>query len=127
MQKILLGDRREKVLGSRQGIAIAAVALAAAVGGCGANEQSTAQRRADPALVTRADGAIQRLSQETLSKGPNGETAVSAETVRLTPDEIAKVKAKNATAAIVLHYGGKEWSTPQGGGVQRGVKPLGHN
>ena len=113
-------------MGSRHGIAIAAVALAAAAGGCGGgNEQSTAQRRADPALVAKADTAIQRLSQETLSKGPNGETAVSAETVRLTPDEIAKVKAKNATAAIVLHYGGNDWSTAQVDGLRSEFKRLG--
>ena len=113
-------------MGSRHGIAIAAVALAAAAGGCGGgNEQSTAQRRADPALVAKAHTAIQRLSQETLSKGPNGETAVSAETVRLTPDEIAKVKAKNATAAIVLHYGGNDWSTAQVDGLRSEFERLG--
>ena len=89
------------MLGSRQGVAVAAVALAAAVGGCGANEQSTAQRRADPALVAKADRALQRLSQETLSKGPNGETAVSAKAAK---GEQASIPASiKATFMASLH------------------------
>ncbi len=48
-----------------------------------------------------------------LSKGPNGEDAVPATTLGLTPDEIEKVKAGNYTAAIVFHYGGNDWSTSQ--------------
>ena len=31
----------------------------------------------------------------------------------LTPDELAKVKAKHATAALVFHYGGNDWSNAQ--------------
>ena len=113
-------------MGSRHGIAIAAVALAAAAGGCGGeNEQSAAPGRADSALAAKAHTALQRLSQETLSKGPNGETAVSAETVRLTPGEIAKVKARNATAAIILHYGGNDWSSAQVNGLKSEFKRLG--
>jgi ribose transport system substrate-binding protein len=110
---------------SRAGIALTTVALAAAVAGCGNNDQSTAQRPADPALVARADRALKRLSQETLSKGPNGETAVSAESVRLSPQEIAQVRAKKATAAIILHYGGNDWSNAQVNGLKSEFKRLG--
>jgi ribose transport system substrate-binding protein len=108
---------------TRAGSALIAVALA--VAGCGDNAQSTAQRRADPALVAKANRALERLSQETLSKGPNGETAVSAESVRLSPQEVAEVRAKRATAAIVLHYGGNDWSTAQVNGLKSEFKRLG--
>lgn len=60
-----------------------------------------------------------------LSKGPNGEDAVSATTLGLTPDEIAKVKAGNFTAAIVFHYGGNDWSTSQLQGLTDTFNNLG--
>jgi ribose transport system substrate-binding protein len=48
-----------------------------------------------------------------LSKGPHGEKASPVSSVVLTPAELAKVKRLRATAAIVLHYGGNDWSTAQ--------------
>lgn len=60
-----------------------------------------------------------------LSKGPNGEDAVSATTLGLTADEIAKVKAGNYTAAIVFHYGGNDWSTSQLKGLTDTFNNLG--
>jgi len=62
-----------------------------------------------------------------LSKGPHGETATPVSKVVLTPAELAKVKAKHATAAIVLHYGGNDWSTAQVAGLKFEFKKLGIN
>ena len=53
-----------------------------------------------------------------LSKGPHGETAYPATSLSLTKAEIAKVKAGNHTAAIVLHYAGNDWSTAQEKGLR---------
>ncbi|EXX89429.1 sugar ABC transporter substrate-binding protein, partial [Paenibacillus darwinianus] len=64
-----------------------------------------------------ADGPItinQSLpDKEILSKGPDGESAVSAKTLKLTPEELAKIKEGNYKAAISMHYAGNDWSTAQ--------------
>lgn len=52
-----------------------------------------------------------------LSKGPHGESPSEASSVTLAPDELDKVKAMNATAAIVMHYGGDDWSAAQIAGL----------
>ena len=107
---------------SIQGIALAALTLAV---GCGGEDHAIAPRPADSALVAKADAALQKLSHETLSKGPNGETAVAADTVTLNAQELAQVKAKHATAAIILHYGGNDWSNAQVDGLKSEFKRLG--
>lgn len=60
-----------------------------------------------------------------LSTGPHGEKPTSASSLKLTASDIAKVKAKHATAAIVLHYGGNDWSTAQVAGLRFEFKKLG--
>jgi ribose transport system substrate-binding protein len=60
-----------------------------------------------------------------LSKGPNGEKPTAASKVVLTPAEVAKVKAMRATAAIVMHYGGDDWSRAQIAGQKFQFKKLG--
>ena len=60
-----------------------------------------------------------------LSTGPHGEKAASASKVRLTAAQISKVKSKHASAAIVLHYGGNDWSTAQVAGLKFEFKKLG--
>jgi len=60
-----------------------------------------------------------------LSKGPNGEKPTPASAVVLTSAEVAKVKAMGATAAIVMHYGGDDWSRAQINGLKFQFKKLG--
>ena len=62
---------------------------------------------ADPAA------SLALLQQGVLSKGPNGEDPSPAADLSLNAAEIAKIKAMNATAAIVMHYGGNDWSRAQ--------------
>ncbi len=64
-------------------------------------------------------------SPPVLSTGPHGEKPTAVSKVVLTPAEIAKVKAKHATAAIVLHYGGNDWSTAQVAGLKFEFAKLG--
>jgi ribose transport system substrate-binding protein len=104
---------------------LAVVACAALVAGCGDEASTEAQRKADPAVVAKAQAALDRLSTKTLSKGPNGETAVAADTVSLSPDELEQVKAKGATAAIAMHTGGDDWSRAQINGLRTEFKRLG--
>ncbi|WP_250545639.1 substrate-binding domain-containing protein [Paenarthrobacter sp. DKR-5] len=45
----------------------------------------------------------------------------------MTPDEVAKVKALGAKAAIVMHYGGNDWATAQIAGLKSEFARLGVN
>jgi ribose transport system substrate-binding protein len=121
-------------------MSLAAACAALAVAGCGSsNSGSTstggaatsggastgAATSAASSVDAKAQKSLDELTKTVLSKGPNGETPVAADTITLTADELAKVKAKNATAAIVLHYGGNDWSTAQVDGLKKEFADLG--
>lgn len=100
---------------------LAAFALAA--GGCSA--ATTSSSTEDPGVSKQVDEALAAMEGKVLSKGPNGETAESADVAALTEDEIAEVKALDATAAIVMHYGGNDWANAQIAGLQDQFGKLG--
>ena len=64
------------------------------------------------------DAALAELSKQVWSKGPNGEDPSPASDLTLSEDELAKIKGMNATAAIVMHYGGNDWSRAQIEGLE---------
>lgn len=80
-----------------------------------------------PAFAIDPDTALAELAKTVLSKGPNGEDPVPASTVTLSDEDIAKVKAMNATAALVFHYGGNDWSKAQEEGLKGEFARLGIN
>ncbi|PLR76554.1 sugar ABC transporter substrate-binding protein [Bacillus sp. V3-13] len=63
--------------------------------------------------------------QEILSKGPDGESAISAKTLQLTEEEVEEIKAGDYTAAIVMHYAGNDWATAQIAGLEATFKRMG--
>jgi ribose transport system substrate-binding protein len=63
--------------------------------------------------------------QQILSKGPHGETAVSAKTLQLTEEDIKKIKDGGYKAAIVMHYAGNDWSTAQIDGLKATFEKMG--
>jgi ribose transport system substrate-binding protein len=65
------------------------------------------------------------MSAGVLSKGPHGENPAEASSAALTDAEIAQVKAMKATAAIVMHYGGDDWSAAQIAGLTKRFGELG--
>ena len=71
------------------------------------------------------DAALKELASHVMSKGPNGEDPVAASTVTLTDAEIAQVKALNATAALVFHVGGNDWTNAQTAGLKAEFEKLG--
>ena len=71
------------------------------------------------------DSALAKLQETVLSKGPSGEDPSPASSVKLSDDELAKIKGMNATAAIVMHYGGNDWSRAQINGLQTEFAALG--
>jgi len=108
------------------------VAMALAVAGCGSDDdESTSASTAGGAtqatsdVAQKAQESLAKLSTEVLSKGPNGESPAPAADVELTPEEIEKVKGMGATAAIVMHYGGNDWSTAQVDGLKQQFADLG--
>ncbi len=90
---------------------IAMVAMATAV--------TTTMASADP----RA--ALDELQQTVLSTGPGGEQPTAASEVVLSDDEVAQVQAMGATAALVFHYGGNDWSQAQLDGMTARFAELG--
>ena len=60
-----------------------------------------------------------------LSKGPGGEDPSPARRSVLSDEELAKIKEMNATAAIVMHYGGNDWSRAQIDGLQDQFAKMG--
>lgn len=103
--------------------AAAAVVAALALTACSSGPAST--QSAASGIEAQVEAALQKLEGQVLSKGPNGEDPASADTAELTDAEVAKVKALGAKAAIVMHYGGNDWSTAQIAGLQSEFKNLG--
>jgi ribose transport system substrate-binding protein len=101
--------------------AVAAVTLT--VSGCSA--AGTTENRESSGVSKHAEDALAKIQGQILSKGPNGEEPAPASQADLTPDEVADVRAKRATAAIVMHYGGNDWATAQITGLKSEFGKLG--
>lgn len=102
---------------------VAAAAVTAATAGCTASSTDVAGAECD---TSRYDAAIQAYTEGgALGKGPYGETPANAESVKLTPQEVARVKAMNATAALVMHFSGDSWSSAQVSAIKSEFKRLG--
>jgi ribose transport system substrate-binding protein len=71
--------------------------------------------------------ALAGMSGKVFSKGPHDEDPSPASVVTLSAAELQKIKNMHATAAIVLHYGGNDWSTAQTDGLKNGFAQLGIN
>ncbi|KZN95337.1 sugar ABC transporter substrate-binding protein [Aeribacillus pallidus] len=101
--------------------------------GCNQNKSNTENSSSDQnksSSEAPASGPItinKEISDDQLilSKGPHGETAVSAKTLELTEEEIAKIKQGNYKAAIVMHYAGNDWSTAQIDGLKATFERMG--
>lgn len=57
--------------------------------------------------------------------GPNGEQAVSAKDLKLTEEELGKIKEGNYTAAIVMHYSGTDYMNAAVGAMENTFKRMG--
>jgi ribose transport system substrate-binding protein len=76
-------------------------------------------------VLTAAATGAWASSPPILSTGPHGEKPAAVSSVVLTSAELAKVKGMHATAAIVLHYAGNDWSTAQVTGLKFEFAKLG--
>ena len=101
-----------------------AAALSLSVASCSSSTAGTSNAP-DAGVSEKAQQALDEIKGQVLSKGPNGETPSPASVADLTPEEIEKIKALNAKAAIVMHYGGNDWATAQTNGLKSEFEKLG--
>jgi ribose transport system substrate-binding protein len=85
----------------------------------------TAGEEVDPAIVEQINAALAEITGQVLSKGPNGETPADASTAELSDEQVAEVQEMGLTAAIVMHYGGNDWSSAQIAGLNEEFDRLG--
>ena len=106
--------------------ALAAI-VAFAVAGCGGSDDDGggSNDNQDAAVVAKAHEGLQALKSSVLSTGPNGEKPTPASEISLTKQELQQIKDKHATAAIVLHYGGNDWSNAQVNGLRNALGRMG--
>jgi ribose transport system substrate-binding protein len=109
--------------------ACAIFAIAAfVVAGCGGSDDEAgggSSSSQDAAVVAKARKGLEALKTSVLSTGPNGEKPTPASEVSLSADELQQIKDKHATAAIVLHYGGNDWSNAQVSGLRNALSRMG--
>jgi ribose transport system substrate-binding protein len=111
-------------------IALLAIVLGLVVAGCGGDDEAAtttteAAATTDAAAAADPDEALVELESTVLSKGPNGEEPTAASDLSLSEDELQQIKDMNATAAIVMHYGGNDWSTAQVDGLKEQFGKMG--
>jgi ribose transport system substrate-binding protein len=109
--------------------ACALVAIAAlVVAGCGGSDDDGgggSAAKQETAVVAKARDGLDALKRSVLSTGPNGEKPTPASEVSLSAQELQQIKDKHATAAIVLHYGGNDWSNAQVNGLRNALGRMG--
>ena len=108
---------------------IATALLVAACSGSGAASPGAASSAPSGAAGSSGtsvdpDAALAELATKVLATGPFGEEPTSPTEITLTPEEIDKVKAMNATAAIIMHIQG-DWTKAQVNGLTTTFDMLG--
>src|SRR3954471_4257454 len=69
---------------------------------------------------------LRTLSENTVfGTGPNGESPTPPIGFGLSHEELSEVRAMRATAAIVMHYSGNDWSQAQVAGLQAQFADMG--
>ena len=101
----------------------AAAALLLVTAGC--TYPGAGTKKESPGISRVAETRLLELKGQVLSAGPHGEKPAPATAADLTPGEIAQVKAKKATAAISMHYGGNDWAIAQIAGLKSEFANLG--
>jgi ribose transport system substrate-binding protein len=98
----------------------ALLALVVGMMACGSQGAGTSMAFRSPAEAdnSHASGGIAPLDQKVASTGPNGEAPIPASEIQLNAEELARIQQMHARAAIVLHYGGNDWSAAQVAGLR---------
>lgn len=99
-------------------------ALMLGLGACGSSGTPSGQQDGGAELEA-AQKALEGLRDKVLSTGPYGEEPTPAGEVELTDEELERIRAKGATAAISMHYGGNDWAKGQIDGLQSQFGEMG--
>lgn len=112
---------------SRNTLVSAALFLVAGfvLSACGGSGSSSQEGDGGVVESEKAQEALSELKGKVLSTGPKGEKATAATEIDLTDQEMEEIKSKNATAAIVMHYGGNDWTTGQINGLKQQFGKMG--
>ncbi|HLL49407.1 MAG TPA: substrate-binding domain-containing protein [Thermomicrobiales bacterium] len=96
------------------------VAGAIAVPAAGYSPRLTTAQEATPGATPGAAGgdALAQMEGQVYSTGPQGETPTAASEIMLTEEELAAIEGMGATAAILMHYSGDDWSAAQIAGLR---------
>ena len=96
------------------------VAGAIAVPAAGFSPRLATAQDATPSATPGAAGgdALAQMEGQVYSTGPQGETPTAASEVMLSEEELAEIQGMGATAAIVMHYSGDDWSAAQIAGLR---------
>lgn len=107
-------------------LVLVSLVIAACGGDEGTSGEGTTAASGQQASCEKVDQALSDLaSGKVSSKGPYGEEAVPASDVSLTAEELEKIKGMNATAALVMHFGGNDWTNAQVAGAKEQFAKMG--
>lgn len=106
---------------------LVALATALVLTATGCSSSGTTTTAQDAGVSEKAEAALAKIKGQVLSKGPNGEEPSPASVAELSEEDITKVKALGAKAAIVMHYGGNDWANAQIAGLKSEFSRLGIN
>jgi ribose transport system substrate-binding protein len=102
----------------------AAAVLTVTLTSCGEAADTAAEE--SPEVSQEAEAALASIEGEILGECPDGSEPVAADSIaELTPEEVEQIQAMDATAAIVMHFGGNDWSTAQVEGLEAEFADLG--
>jgi ribose transport system substrate-binding protein len=99
------------------------IAGIAAIPAIGIASRLAAAQDATPAAS--ASEALAAMEGQVFSTGPGGEEPTAASEVMLTDDELAQIQEMGATAAIIMHYSGDDWSAAQIAGLRQQFEEMG--
>jgi ribose transport system substrate-binding protein len=99
------------------------IAGTAAVPAIGIAPRFAAAQDATPAAS--AAEALAAMEGQVFSTGPGGEEPTAASEVMLTDEELAQIQEMGATAAIIMHYSGDDWSAAQIAGLRQQFEEMG--
>jgi ribose transport system substrate-binding protein len=105
-------------------VLVACTAVVLLASGCASGAVGSTSTQ-DNSVNAAADKALASLATTIVGKGPNGEEAVGIDKTTLSEADISEVKGAGLTAAIVMHYGGNDWSTAVIKGVKSQFEALG--
>ncbi len=80
---------------------------------------------ASAAQAQTIDTQLKDIEGKVFAQGPNGEPAAPASSIVLDDAEVQKVKAMNATVALVMPHSGNDWADAQVAGLREEFGKLG--